>query len=289
MFERYTETAKRTIFFAKYEAGRCGSPEIGTEHILLGLLKDAELTSGVLEGLSLQEISEKIMPESSEQREPSTPFDLALSNESRQALGLADEEAEKLGSRYVGNEHILLGLLRAGDCLGGQLLRQRRLFADDVRTQIAASRPRGEPEKISPQSRPPDDANKSGLVPRVRDLVRRGEQRKALKLVDELLAEAPQERDFRARMLCPIAMSISRHIGDLVLATRYCEELLSVAPDDLRTLYHLADYLDLQGQTVQARQQAARCYKLSLARNDLQGKNMAMRLEKRFPEVRLGS
>src|SRR5262249_53380044 len=138
MFERYTEIAKQTIVFAKGEAAQLGSPEIGTEHILLALLRDEDVTSRLMEGLSVSQIRQDILAHASHRQELPPPVDLPLSTQSRKLLSLAEKEAEGLADRYVSNSHILLGLLRLGDS-HAQLLKSSGLSPDRVRTLIASA------------------------------------------------------------------------------------------------------------------------------------------------------
>jgi ATP-dependent Clp protease ATP-binding subunit ClpC len=113
MFERYTEKARRVIFFARYEASQWGEPFIQPAHLLLGLLReDKELfrllshspdpLPSVAEELGLKVSGEKI----------STSVDLPLSAESKRVLVYGAEEAELLGDLAIGPGHLLLGLLR---------------------------------------------------------------------------------------------------------------------------------------------------------------------------------
>jgi ATP-dependent Clp protease ATP-binding subunit ClpA len=125
MFFRYVEQSKRTMVRAKHEADRFGSLEINPEHILLALLNDPVLISRTMEGISENEIRETInahLP----RREPNTlPHDLPLSKAAREALVLAEAEADKLGHRYILNEHLLLGLVEYGGSYAGALLKKK--------------------------------------------------------------------------------------------------------------------------------------------------------------------
>jgi ATP-dependent Clp protease ATP-binding subunit ClpC len=137
MFERYTETARQTIVRAKHEADRFGSREVGVGHILLALLNDAALIRDTLEGVSEDELREAIGARLPRGETIPLPHDLPLSSESRQALISAAEEAEELGHRHVGNAHLLLGLMGCENSHAAELLRQKGLSADKLRTQIA--------------------------------------------------------------------------------------------------------------------------------------------------------
>ncbi len=139
MFERYTEKARRVIFFARYEASQFGSPYIETEHLLLGLLReDKALTNRFLRSHALVEAIRKEIEERTTLRErTSTSVDLPLSNESKRVLAYAAEEAERLGHKHIGTEHLLLGLLREKDAFAAHLLNSRGLSLDRVREIVS--------------------------------------------------------------------------------------------------------------------------------------------------------
>jgi ATP-dependent Clp protease ATP-binding subunit ClpA len=137
MFERYSEKARQTIVRAKHEADRFGSREIVVEHILLALLNDAILISGAANGVSEKRVREIITARLPRGETLPFPHDLPLSGESRQALILAAEEAEGLGHQHIGNEHLLLALMRRGNSYAAELLKQEGLSTDKLRAQIA--------------------------------------------------------------------------------------------------------------------------------------------------------
>ena len=123
MFERYTEKARRVIFFARYEASQFGSPYIETEHLLLGLLReDKALTNRFLRShASVESIRKQIEGHTTIREKVSTSVDLPLSNECKRVLAYAAEEAERLSHKHIGTEHLLFGtaarreVLRSGD------------------------------------------------------------------------------------------------------------------------------------------------------------------------------
>lgn len=139
MFERYTEKARRVIFFARYEASQFGSPYIETEHLLLGLLReDKALTNRFLRAHKVVEgIRREIENATVIREKTSTSVDLPLSNESKRVLAYAAEEAEKLGHKHIGTEHLLLGLMREEKCFGAELLKQNGLKLEAVREELA--------------------------------------------------------------------------------------------------------------------------------------------------------
>src|SRR5271169_5518902 len=114
MFERYTEKARRTIFFARYEASAVGSPKIETEHILLGLLReDRALFRRLLPKISYETIREKVGEQAQTKNRKKVPIsvDLPLDNASKQVLKFAAEEADRLNHVHIDTEDLLLGLL----------------------------------------------------------------------------------------------------------------------------------------------------------------------------------
>src|SRR5690349_20428276 len=118
MFERYTEKARRVIFFARYEASQFGSPYIETEHLLLGLLReDKALTNRFLpRDVSVESIRRQIEEHTLVRERIPTSVDLPVSNECKHVLKYAAEEADSLSHAHVGTEHLLLGLLREKKC-----------------------------------------------------------------------------------------------------------------------------------------------------------------------------
>jgi acetyltransferase-like isoleucine patch superfamily enzyme len=140
MFERYTEKARRTIFFARYEASQFGSPQIETEHLLLGLLREDKLLTGLLlhSDSAAESIRQQIEAHTVRKKKVSTTVDLPLSNQCKRILAYGAEEAMRLGHRHIGTEHLLLGLLREEGSFADQLLRERGLELKMARKEMAA-------------------------------------------------------------------------------------------------------------------------------------------------------
>jgi Clp amino terminal domain, pathogenicity island component len=145
MFERYTEKARRVIFFAHYEASLFGSPYIETEHLLLGLLReDRALTNLCLRShASVESIRKQIEAHTTIREKVSTLVDLPLSHgrplshECKRVLAYAAEEAERLSHKHIGHEHLLLGLLREEKCFAANLLCALNISLDQVREWVA--------------------------------------------------------------------------------------------------------------------------------------------------------
>jgi ATP-dependent Clp protease ATP-binding subunit ClpA len=138
MFERYTEKARRVIFFARYEASQYGSQYIETEHLLLGLLREEpSLFSGRLgPTIAASEIRTEIEKHISPRERISTAVEVPLNKESKQVLNFAFEESDRLGHQYVGPEHILLGILRVESSLAARLLVERGLKPGPIRERL---------------------------------------------------------------------------------------------------------------------------------------------------------
>lgn len=134
MLERYTEKARRVIFFARYEASQFGAHAIETEHILLGLLReDKGLALSLGLRFSVEEIRSEIESATMAAEKTSTSVDLPLSEESKRVLKHAAEEADSSEHKYVGTEHLLAGLLREPQTFGARLLEKRGFTLDAVR------------------------------------------------------------------------------------------------------------------------------------------------------------
>src|SRR5882672_9550566 len=141
MFERYTERARRVIFFARYEASQFGSTTIETEHLLLGLIReDKNLTNRFLRNhSSIESIRKEIEGRTTIREKVSTSIDLPLSNECKRILAYAAEEAERLNHRHIGTEHLLLGILREEKCVAAEILHERGLRLNAIREELARS------------------------------------------------------------------------------------------------------------------------------------------------------
>ncbi len=138
MFEKYTEKARRVIFFARFEASQLGSVYIDTEHLLLGLIReDKKLSRFFPKGESAFDSIRKAIESQTKIREKiSTSIEIPLSNNAKKTLNNASEESELLNHKYVGTEHILLGLLREKHTLAGRLLYEQGLRLATVRDSI---------------------------------------------------------------------------------------------------------------------------------------------------------
>jgi len=138
MFERYTEKARRVIFFARYEASQFGSPYIEAEHLLLGLLREDTALVGRLSRshLSPEAFRKRIAEESPPRKIVSVSIDLPLSATAKAVLVSAAEEAERFGHDHIGTEHLLLGILRQENTLAARLLEEAGIQFAKVREDL---------------------------------------------------------------------------------------------------------------------------------------------------------
>src|ERR671919_653874 len=130
MFERYTERARRVLFFARYEASQLGSISIETEHLLLGLIREGKgLTSRIFarSHLSLESIRKEIEGRTVFREKVSTSVEIPFS-----------AEADRLLHNYIGTEHLLLGILREERSVAATILMEKGMRLNTVREDIVA-------------------------------------------------------------------------------------------------------------------------------------------------------
>ncbi len=147
MFERYTERARRVLFFARYEASQLGSLTIETEHLLLGLIREGKGRASRIFSrahLAPDKIRKDIEDRSVFREKVSTSVEIPFSAESKRVLGFAAEEADRLQSDHIGTEHLLLGIRREERSVAASILMGEGLRLSTVRNEI--SHPSNEPE-----------------------------------------------------------------------------------------------------------------------------------------------
>ena len=138
MFERFTERARQVVVLAQDEARALKHNYIGTEHILLGLLREEEgLAARVLESLDItvEEVRAqvaRIVGQGDEVTTGQIPF----TPRAKKVLELALREALSLGHNYIGTEHILLGLVRENEGVAARILLDFDADAEKIRNEI---------------------------------------------------------------------------------------------------------------------------------------------------------
>jgi ATP-dependent Clp protease ATP-binding subunit ClpC len=137
MFERYTETARKAIFVARYEASAFGSPYIETEHLLLGILRsDGPLAAQLLKAPGkIASIRDLIEKQSVRREKTSTSVDLPLSHQCKRALAYGAEEAESMKHTSITTAHLFLGLLREQESVASKIMVENGVTASEVRQE----------------------------------------------------------------------------------------------------------------------------------------------------------
>jgi ATP-dependent Clp protease ATP-binding subunit ClpC len=191
MFERYTEPSRRVVFYSGYMAAQAGSPQIETEHLLLGLLRaDMALARRFL---GSPWVAEEIWRDIERTKlvRPAIPagVDLPLSPDCKRVLLLAAEEADSLASKKIHTEHLLLGLLRDERDFAATILRGRGLHLASTRDEL--------------RHKPHDDSlvekfdREPSLLPE-----RVAESRDRLRSIVTRMAQALANRDFATARSC---------------------------------------------------------------------------------------
>jgi ATP-dependent Clp protease ATP-binding subunit ClpC len=150
MFEKYTEKARRVIFFARYEASQFGSMAIASEHILLGLLREDKRF--FRDDYSRVEMIRKEIAEIF----PKAPLigpsvDLPLSQDAKRVLSYAADESDRLGHFHIGTEHLLIGILREENSVAAQVLKAHHISLDDAREYLTMEHGPDQPEQPAPE------------------------------------------------------------------------------------------------------------------------------------------
>jgi hypothetical protein len=145
MFERYTDRARRVIFFARYEASQFGSPVIDAEHLLLGLLREDGSLHRWLPNTDVETIRQQVGDHLPKHPPTSTATDLPLSEAGKRVLKYAADEAERLANKHIGTEHLFLGLLDERNSFSAKLLHERGADAATIRAYYAGQSPPPKP------------------------------------------------------------------------------------------------------------------------------------------------
>jgi len=140
MFERYTEQARRALFFARYETSELGAASIESEHLLLGVVRVRNGIAGRILGTSdqlLEGLRRDIEGLTAPGKKLPTSVEIPFSVETKRILEFTADEADRMKTSYIGVEHLLLGILREDGSLAASLLAARGFRLGDVREQIA--------------------------------------------------------------------------------------------------------------------------------------------------------
>jgi ATP-dependent Clp protease ATP-binding subunit ClpA len=138
MWQRFTERARRVIFFAQEEAGRLGENYVSTEHLLLGLVRENDsVAARILDrmGVSLGRIRNEIERQVT-RGDGRLGQDMQLTPRAKRVIDLAYDEARQLSNNYIGTEHLLLGLIREGEGLAGRVLAKLGVELERTRREV---------------------------------------------------------------------------------------------------------------------------------------------------------
>ena len=138
VFEKFTDRARRVVVRAQEEARALNHDFIGTEHILLGLVGEGQgVAAKALEslGISLETVRQRV-EDAVPPGQYSRPGHIPFTPRAKKVLELSLSEAKLLGHRYIGTEHILLGLLREGEGVAAQVLTALGADLDGVRERV---------------------------------------------------------------------------------------------------------------------------------------------------------
>jgi ATP-dependent Clp protease ATP-binding subunit ClpC len=140
MWQRFTERARKVVFYAQEEAQKFGEGYVSTEHLLLGLVRESDsVAARVLDklGVSLSRIRTEV--ERQLPRGDAKPAqEMTLTPRAKRVIDLAYDEARNLNNNYIGTEHLLLGLIREGDGLAGRTLNKLGVEIDRARKEVMA-------------------------------------------------------------------------------------------------------------------------------------------------------
>ena len=139
MFDKFTDRARKVIALARQEAERLNNDYIGTEHVLMGLIKEGSgVAANILENLNID--PDKVLAEVEKVVQPGsnmvTMGQLPFTPRTKKMLEYSLEEMRNLGHNYIGTEHLLLGLIRENDSEAAQVMLSMGIELDSVRREV---------------------------------------------------------------------------------------------------------------------------------------------------------
>ncbi len=140
MWQRFTERTRRVIFFAQEEAARLGENYVGTEHLLLGLVRENDsVAARILErlGVNLGRVRQEIERQVA-RGDGRLGQEMQLTPRAKRVIDLAYEEARQLNNNYIGTEHLLLGLVRESEGIAGRVLARLGVDLERTRREVMA-------------------------------------------------------------------------------------------------------------------------------------------------------
>ncbi len=138
MWQRFTERARRLVFFAQEEARRLGENYVSTEHLLLGLTREnGSVAARILDrmGVSLERVRSEVERQVA-RGDGRLGQDMQLTPRAKRVIDLAYDEARQLSNKYIGTEHLLLGMIREGEGLAGRVLAKLGVELERTRAEV---------------------------------------------------------------------------------------------------------------------------------------------------------
>ena len=151
-FDRFNDRAKRVLALAQDEAIRFNHNYIGTEHLLLGLVREGEgVAARALDslGIELSKVRTAVEFTIGRGKATTSPSEITLSPRTKKVIELAIDEARKLGHSHVGTEHLLLGLVREGEGIASGVLESLGVSLEKMRHQVIATLGQHPPERAA--------------------------------------------------------------------------------------------------------------------------------------------
>jgi hypothetical protein len=152
LFPRFTEAAKRTLFFSRYEAVSLGRLEIAPEHVLLGVIRGAGGATRAMfqtAGIAIDDTRAAITAANAPRDEVVEPVQVPFQSSTKTLFTLAAEEADRLGHEKIATAHVVLALLRGGG-IAASYLTGRGMTLDSVRAAAAADRAAAQDDEANP-------------------------------------------------------------------------------------------------------------------------------------------
>ncbi len=155
-FDRFTERARKVLSFAQEEARHLQHSFVGTEHLLLALVREGEgVAAKVLKNLGVVDLAQvqNLVETFVKLGERQVDGEVGTTKRVQKVIELAVDEARRLNHHYIGTEHLLLGLLREGEGVGAKVLAKLNINLEQARTQVIqvlASLDEGKPESAPP-------------------------------------------------------------------------------------------------------------------------------------------